>query len=241
MNMIQMLGIVSAVYFVTLLLICVYRNKINVKICNIAFIVADSIGMFLWTYACYLRGWLDDGWLTLDNISPLMFTVIPLTLIMKDSVKKYAYAAIAFLSFGMFVALYVSPEHAYLFNFNQEAGPWYTCEAICHMICSLFGIYLVLTHQVKANFENWIKSIVFMLSIISVSVVLNFIFHRSYFGMDPYGHYSIYMIDIFGSFEATAVAYYLGVILVLTIGMQLSHLLERWTKYYDEHYTEDPQ
>ena len=40
--------------------------------------------------------------------------------------------------------------------------------------------------------------------------------------MDPYGNYSIYMIDIFGSFEATLVAYYLGVLLVLTVGMQVA-------------------
>ena len=42
------------------------------------------------------------------------------------------------------------------------------------------------------------------------------------------------MGDIFGSFGATVAAYYLGVLLVLTLGMQLGHLLERWTRYtYD--------
>ena len=42
--------------------------------------------------------------------------------------------------------------------------------------------------------------------------------------MDPYGDYTIYMIDIFGSFEATLVAYLLGVLLVLTIGMEIGYL-----------------
>ena len=42
--------------------------------------------------------------------------------------------------------------------------------------------------------------------------------------MDPYGNYTIYMIDIFGSFEATLAAYLLGVLLVLTLGMQIGYV-----------------
>ena len=48
--------------------------------------------------------------------------------------------------------------------------------------------------------------------------------------MNPYGGYSIYMIDIFGSFEATLAAYYLGVLLVLTIGMQVNGMLDKLTQ-----------
>ena len=164
--------------------------------------------------------------MTLGNISPLMFTVILLAPFMKDKVKEYAYSAIAFLSVGMFLAMLISPEHDYIFNLNTEATFIYTSEAVCHMICSLFGIYLVLTHQVKANFKNWIKSVVFTLSIITFGVILNFVYHKKHFGMDPYGGASIYMLDIFGSFTATIIAYYLGVVLVLTVGMQCVSLLD---------------
>lgn len=63
-----------------------------------------------------------------------------------------------------------------------------------------------------------------MYSVIGFGVILNYFFHTRNFGMDPYGDYTIYMIDIFGSFEATLVAYLLGVLVVLTLGMQIGLL-----------------
>ncbi len=234
MDMTLILGIFTLIFFVTLSLMCFYRSKINVRLCNILFIVADFLAYSCWNYAAYQKGWLDSGWMTLGNISPLMFTVILLTPFMKDSVKDYAYSAIAALNVGMFLAMLISPEHDYIFNFNTEASFIYTSEAVCHMICSLYGIYLVLSHQVKADFEHWIKSMVFTLSIITFGVILNFVYHRDHFGMDPYGSASIYMLDIFGSFFTTIIAYYFGVVLVLTVGMQGVLMLDKLTaKIFD--------
>ena len=229
MDMTVVLGIFTFFYFVTLFLMCFYRNKINVRVCNTVFIIADLVAYFSWTYAAYQKNWLDGGWLTLGNISPMTFTVILLIPFMNERVRDYAYSAIAFLSVGMFFAMIISPEHDYIFNFNTEATFIYTTEAVCHMICSLFGIYLVLSKQLKADFKHWIKSLVFVLSVITLGVILNFIFHRSYFGMDPYGSPAIYMIDIFASFAATLIAYYFGVVAVLTVGYQATYFLERAT------------
>lgn len=225
MNMMQMVGVAALIFFVTLTMIVSLRDKINIKLGNAIFTLTNIVIFFLWNYSAYMRGGLDDGFMTLENISPLIFTVIPLVYFVSDKLKGYAYSAIAFLSFGMFVAMIFSPSHTYLFSYNLEADTWFTCETFLHMNCALFGIYLVLTDQVKADFEHWIKSIVFMLSIISFGVFLNYTFHKSFFGMDPYGNFSIYMIDIFGSFEATLAAYYLGIFLVLTLGMQLNKLM----------------
>ena len=45
--------------------------------------------------------------------------------------------------------------------------------------------------------------------------------------MDPYGNYAIYWVNIFGSFWATLVAYYLGILVVLTLGLQSGYLIEK--------------
>ena len=230
MHMLLMAGLMLLFFFVSITFICLYRDKLDAHIWNLAFVLADVVFFFCWNYASNQYGWLSDGFMTLDNISPLMFTLIPLTYFMKDSVKDYCFSAIAFLSFGMFCAMMISPEHAYLFNFNEEASFLYTSEAACHMLCAVFGIYLVMSNQVKPNFRQWIKSIVFMYSIISFGVVLNFVFHKRFFGMDPYGEYSIYFLDIFGSFATTLIAYYLGVMVVLTIGMQMCYLMDKISK-----------
>lgn len=234
MHMLLMTGLMLLFFFVSLTVICLYRDKLDTKIWNLAFTLADVVFFFCWNYASYEHGWLNDGFMTLDNISPLMFTLIPLTYFMKDGVKDYCFSAIAFLSFGMFWAMLISPEHAYLFSFNEEASLLYTSEAACHMLCAVFGIYLVMSNQVKPNFRQWIKSILFMYAIISFGVALNFVFHRSFFGMDPYGEYAIYFLDIFGSFTTTLIAYYLGVMVVLTIGMQICLLLDKATRKYNK-------
>ena len=236
MDMTIVLGIFTFFFFVTLSIMCFYRTKINVKLCNRIFIIADVLAYSAWNYAAYLSGWLDKGWMTLGNISPLMFTLILLTPFMNEKTKDYVFSAVAFLSTGMFLAMLISPEHNYIFNFNTEATFIYATEAVAHLVCSLFGFYLVLSHQVKANFKSLVKAVTCTLSIITLGVILNYIFHTKNFGMDPYGSASIYMLDIFGSFFATLVAYYFGVVLVLIVGMQWVAILDRITaRFFDGH------
>ncbi len=227
MHMIQMLGLVSLVYFVGIALIALNRSKIDTKIGNRIFVILDIVLYVFWMYGYFMNGSRITLHLLIGNISPLTCLIVALTPLFSDKVRSYAYSAIAFLNFGLFAAMFISPEHAYLFSFYEEAVPHYTGEALCHMVCSLFGIYLILTNQVKTDFEAWIKSIKFIYPIIFSGVLFNLIFHQRLFGMDPYGDYSIYMIDIFGSFWATFVAYLLGVLLVLTLGLQVGHLLDR--------------
>ena len=224
MHMLQMTGLVIAIYFFSLGFIVFYREKINVKIGNLIFVLADAFFFFLLNYCYFKRGGLES-FMTFDNISPFTFTIIPLLYLAKDKVKDYAFCAIAFLHFGMLCAVMVSPEQAYLFNFKAEADVLYTADAFCHMIASLFGIYLVLTKQVKPSFKSWLKSIVFMYSVITFGVIINYVFHRSNFGMNPYGDYSIYFLDVFHNFGTTLLVYYLGVLVVLTFGMQTSYFL----------------
>lgn len=224
MNMMQMVGIMVAVYFITLTLLAFYRNIINVKVGNAVFIIVDLVFFFCWNYAAYLRGWLADGFMTLENISPFIMTLIPLTVFLSDRIRSYCNSAIAFLWVGMFLALMISPQHAYIFSYNIDASFVYVSEAACHLIASLYGAFLIITKQVKCDARHWRRSVICMYSVIGFGVILNYFFHTRNFGMDPYGKYTIYMLDIFGSFEATLVAYLLGVLVVLTVGMQIGLL-----------------
>ena len=230
MNMQLMLGIGVLCYFISLFLIFFYREKINIKVGNMVFIILDMILYLLWNVAYAEKGWLNDGFMTLENISPFIFTVIPLTLIMNDKVKEYAYSAIAFLHLGLFLATLISPEYVVIFNYKTEADFAYATEAMCHLVSSLFGIYLIMTEQVKADFVHWVKAIVFMLSVISFGVMLNVILDTRCFNMNP-NHYAIYMLNIFDSFEATLLAYYLGVVAIITLGMQTGF---GWKKLVDK-------
>ncbi len=222
MDMQLMLLVGVLCYFITLILISLYKDHISIKIGNALFIIVDAILYLVWNISYAEKGWLDNGFMTLSNISPFIFTVIPLTVFMKKSIREYAYSAIAFLHLGLFLATLISPEYVVIFNYKTEATFAYAAEAMCHIWAALFGMYLMITKQVEISFKGWLRSIVFMLSVVSFGVMLNLILDTHCFNMNP-NDYSIYMLDIFGSFGATLAAYYLGIIVVLTLGMQTGY------------------
>ena len=227
MNMILMLGIVTFLYFFSLTLMCFYREKMNPKFWNVIFVVTDILFFFCWNLAGYERGWMKDRFMTLDNISPMMCTMIGLLFFMSPKVAQHCKCAVAFLSFGMFCAMLISPERAYLFSFDEQADFLYASEALCHMIMALFGAYLILSKQVKLNSKDFFKSAVFVYSIVGFGVLLNFIFKKDFFGMTPYGDYNIYGVRLFGSFWATLLGYLVGIFLVLLFGLQ-THWVLAW-------------
>ena len=227
MDMMLVLGILAAIFLVSLTLISLYHDSINTRVFNGIFLVVDVLFYFVWNLGMYESGWLEDGFETLGNISPMIFTMIPLTYFMNEKTKEYAFSAIALLWLGMFVALFVSPEEAYLMSYRTEASVVYTGEALCHMLSALFGLYLLITEQVELSFRTWVRALVFLYLVIGFGVFLNYFFHRGNFGMDPYGNYAIYFLDIFGTFEATLVAYLLGVVTVVSCGWGAGYLFKR--------------
>ena len=230
MHIMHMLGIISLVFFVAMFLMCFFRDRLEHKIINLLFIIVNTVFLFCWNYAGYELGWLDDGFMTLENISPYICTVISFSVFLNEKVKSYASCAIAFLGFGMFLAMFISPEHEYLFNYNQQARFVHVCEAACHLIMSLYGFYLILSDRVKLTLINLGKSIIFMYASVMFGVFLNWCFHLANFGMDMYGRYSIYFLDIFGSFGATLAAYLFGILLVLLLGFAVGMGIDRFTK-----------
>ena len=96
MHMMLMLGIISVFYFFSLTFICLYRDKMNIKIGNLIFVIADVIFFFCWNLAAYQRGWLDKRFMTLDNISPMVCTAIPFIYVFSDRIKKSCLCMVAF-------------------------------------------------------------------------------------------------------------------------------------------------
>ena len=218
MHMMIMLAILCAVFFVALFLMCFFREKLTSRIFNPLFLAVCAVCFFCWNYAAYERGWLEDGFMTLENISPFICTVILVTPLMAKWVKDLAYCTIAFLGFGMFLALFVSPGAEYFANFRYTANFIHISEATCHLVMALYGFYLILSNKVKINFKNLGKAAAFIYASIGFGVFLNWCFHLGNFGMNMYGNYSIYFLDIFGSFAATFIAYLVGVFGTILLG-----------------------
>ena len=230
MHMIQMLWVLSFVLFTALFLMCFFRERLNSPIVNPLFIVVCAVFFFCWNYAAYEHGWLEDGFMTLENISPYICTVILLTPFMNHRIRDLANCAIAFLGFGMTLALYVSPGAEYFFNFNFTAKFIHISEATCHLVMALYGFYLFLSGKVALSFKSFGKAALFIYASIGFGVFLNWCFHLGNFGMNMYGNYSIYFLDIFGSFEATFIAYLFGVLATITLGFLAGIFLDWLSK-----------
>ena len=230
MHMMQMLGGLTLVFFVGLFLMCFFRERLSNPIFNPLFIIVCAICFFCWNYAAYERGWLEDGFMTLENISPFICTVILATPFMSEKIKDFANCTIAFLGFGMLLALYISPGASYFMDHNLTASFMHISEAACHLVMALYGFYLILCGKVKTDWQNYGKAIVFIYTAIGFGVFLNWCFHLGNFGMDMYGDYSIYFLDIFGSFEVTFVAYLVGVLGTITLGFLVGIFLDLFSK-----------
>lgn len=230
MHMMQMLGGLSLVFFAALFLMCYFREKLNNPVINPLFVIVCAVCFFCWNYAAFERGWLKDGFMTLENISPFISTIILLTPFMSTKIRDFAYCAIALLGVGMFLALYISPGSDYFMHHVQTSTFAHVSEAACHLVMALYGFYLILSDKVKLSWENFGKAIVFIYTAIGFGVFLNWCFHLGNFGMNMYGNYSIYFLDIFGSFEITFIAYLVGVLTTLTLGFLVGIFLDWFSK-----------
>lgn len=219
MHLMIMLLALTPVLFVALFLMCFYRDRLKQHpFIDHLFIVVCAVFFFCWNYAAYEKGWLKNGFMTLENISPFICTVIIFTPFFHEKVRDFARCAIAFLAFGMFLALYISPGAEYFSSLRQNTPFMYISEAACHLVMTLYGFYLILSERVKLNFKNILKALVFLYSAVGFGVFLNWCFHLSNFGMNMYGNYSIYFLDIFGSFAATFIAYLAGIFVTILLG-----------------------
>ena len=228
MHIMHMLGIVSLVFILALFFMCLFRERLKNPIINPLLVSACAFFLFCWTYSMYEhRGGKMNGFMTFDNISPYISTVIPLTVFMNRRVKDFAYSAIAFLAFGMFVAMFISPEVEYLSNFHQDAQFLHVSEALCHLIMGVYGFYLILADKVTLTLKSFAKALAFIYASIGFGIFLNYFFHQSNFGMNMYGDYSIYFMDIFDSFEATLIAYLVGVLFTLAVGFLIALFVDR--------------
>ncbi len=226
MNIFHMLGMFAIVMFSALFLMCFYRHKLNDPVVNPLLLIVCAVFFFCWNLAAYQLGWLSDGFMTLENISPFICTLILLTPFMSNRIKDLAYSAIACLSCGMFLALFLSPVAEFINNNVYEPRFIHISEASCHLIMAIYGFYLFLSGKVKVSLKTLGKASLMMYSVVIFGVFLNWHYHTSNFGMNMHGKYSIYWLDIFASFEVTLIAYLIGIFGTMLLGHFTGMFLE---------------
>ena len=172
MPMMVMLIICVFVYFISLISILIYNKNFNDKYVMIFFTIVNTslfIGYCINEY--YRKGYFE--FLTFDQISPFMFTMLPLSFLMNKKVQHSYYCTAAFLSLGMLVAMLVSPQEAYLVSYKADATILYVLDTLEHLIFSLFGVYLVCSGKVKLTFKNFRNAMLFIYTVITFVVIVD--------------------------------------------------------------------
>lgn len=216
-------------YLLALLIFCIlfiasiYLMKYvrNVQLFNLIFLALVyipyvSLCIFVYKNDTDPNRWNFFNTLPTANVSPFMFSITPLLLILPKKIKEYLYLLIAMLSVGMFLSTLISCAGNAIRNYKFHFH--FTLDYLSHFALSAFGIFLIRTKQVKLNLKNCIISSSIIIGVATVMLVLNLIFDTSFFGLSLNGKHNIYNIVLVNNSYLSALLYYLGLTSVLFFG-----------------------
>ena len=211
-------AILLAIYIVGALL-AKYFAKYQLLVNMFFVIIIVASYLYIVRYMYYDVGpddWNFKNTLPTANVSPFMFCLTSIILIMPKVVRKYCMTLVALLSFGMALAglggaLGYVARH-YVFHWHI------TFDCAAHVFISLWGVYLVKSGQVELTPKKALRGGAIIVSVAFTMLVLNLIYHKAFFGLSPYGEHNIYNIRFFENGVISIIVYFLGLGFVLCAG-----------------------
>lgn len=225
-------------YILALLVLCLLfavgiflMNRMhNTKLFNLIFIALVYIPYVCSCVYIYKTDTDPTRWnflntLPVANISPFMFSIMPILLILPKKIRERVYLLISMMTVGMFFATVFgcvgNAIRCYKFHFH------FTLDYFAHFALSAFGIYLVRSKQVKLNIKNCIISGSFIFGVATIMLVLNIIFDTAFFGLSLNGKHNIYNMVLVNNSYLSALIYYLGLTFVLYLGFVVCRILNK--------------
>ena len=211
--------------YVTVIFLMKYMR--NTKLTNGVF-VGVIFGLYLLlSLTVYLDvgfyDWNFQNTLPIANVSPLMFSTVPLVLILPKKYKPHYMLLISLLSVGMFLSgalgcLYYAIIH-YKFHLH------FVYDFVAHLAMSLLGVYFIKSKQVQLNVRNALISSSLIFGAAITMLIVNLIFDTTFFGLSLYGKHTIYNTVLVEESWLSAVIYFVGLSSVLLLGYVYSHLV----------------
>ena len=224
--------LLALLVFCFLFLVSFYlmKHACNYKLVNFIFIAVIYISYICLVWHTYKTDTDPNRWNFLNtlpcaNVSPFMFSITPLLLILPKKIKRYIYLLICLLTVGMFFSTVLGCVGNALRNYKFH---WqFMLDYLAHIEMSLFGIFLIRTKQVEFNIKNCIISASIIYSVATIMLILNVIFDKSFFGLSLNGQHNIYNIVLVDNSYVSAIIYYLGAGIVLMLGYVLCTLVNK--------------
>ena len=169
--------------------------------------------------------WNFQNTLPVANVSPFMFSLMPISLCLPKKIKPHFYLLISLLTVGMFFSSIFGCIYNAAINYKFHFH--FMLDYMAHIFLSLFGVFLIRSNQVKLTLKNCMISGSILLGSATVMLILNLIFDTSFFGLSLRGKHNIYNNVIVENPYLSAVLYYIGLIGVLALGFVLQKALAR--------------
>lgn len=226
--------ILTAVYG---LVIYLMKYMTNTRILNFIF----SMMIFLPYVTCSLIIYSDVGFydwnyrntLPTANVSPFVFSIIPVIMILPRKLKKYGLTLISLLSVGMLLSTILGCIFNAIRNYTLHFH--FTLDYIAHYSTSLFGIYLIRSDQVDLKRKNILGAAIIIFGWVTLMTIHNAIFDTSFFGLSLNGKHNIYNVVLTENSYISAILYFIGLSAVLIIGWVSSKLIKRFSKIKARH------
>ena len=216
--------ILTLVVFCLLFAVSIYLMKYirNIQLFNLIFIALVYIPYVCTCIIVYktdtdLNRWNFLNTLPVANVSPFMFSIMPILLILPKKIREHVYLLISLLTVGMFFsAVFGCIGNAirnYKFHFH------FALDYLSHFSLAAFGIFLIRSKQVKLNGKNCIISGSIIFSVATIMLILNVIFDKAFFGLSLNGKHNIYNMVLVSNSYLSALIYYVGLACVLLLGL----------------------
>ena len=186
---------------------------------SLVYVVYSDVGFYDWNF---------QNTLPMANVSPFMFSVMPLTWILPKGAKKYLYLLISLLSVGMLFSAISSSLYNAIIGYKFH---WhFMLDYVAHLILSAWGIYLVKSGQVTLCKRDCLISGSLIVGVAFVMMMLNVILDTAFFGLSLSGKHNIYNNVIVDSSALSALIYFVGLVVVLLLGYGFNKILSKTYK-----------
>ena len=186
---------------------------------SLVYVVYSDVGFYDWNF---------QNTLPVANVSPFMFSVMPLTWILPKGAKKYLYLLISLLSVGMLFSAISSSLYNAIIGYKFH---WhFMLDYVAHLILSAWGIYLVKSGQVTLCKRDCLISGSLIVGVAFVMMMLNVALDTAFFGLSLSGKHNIYNNVIVDSSALSALIYFVGLVVVLLLGYGFNKILSKTYK-----------
>ena len=226
------MGYIIALFFLVAFYIFAIWGMKYLNASSLVNTLASSIIFLLYLYVV-IRAYLSVGFydwnfqntLPTANVSPFMFSLMPLAWILPRRAKGYFFLLISLLSFGMLCSAILSCAYNAVRDYTFHSS--FLADYVAHIILSLWGVYLVRSKQVVLSRRECVISGSIIVGAAFVMLILNLIFDTAFFGLSLTGKHNIYNVVLVKSSQLSAILYLSGLIVILIIGYVFNRILNK--------------